>query len=145
MGTLTIAIDRTSLALSPLVFSAADDGTTWGILPGFVLPGRVARTRYAPSNFQHGDVATGSTWQHARLSWDAIPDVATAAALQTAEDELYAAVGQFSYDVTVTKNGVVSVWACDTGSAEPAPLDLMELDHNEPVYSITIPCYPVGA
>lgn len=145
MGTLTFSIARTSLSLSPLVLSANDDSNTWGILPGYTPPGRIARVRYASSNFTHGDVAVGSTWQQAVHSFDVSPTVASAAGLAAAVAELQAALGQFTYLTTVTRNGVAEVWTCDTGSLSPAPLDVNEVDHHQPVYSVTIPCYPVAS
>lgn len=145
MGTLTVSIDRTDLSLSPLVFSAVEDGTTWGILPGYQMPGLVPQVRTATSNFVHGEVATGWTWTQARITFDAAPDVESAAALLAAVDEVRAALGRLSYSVTTTWNGAAQTWTAMPGACQPSTIDAPELDANQPVYSITIPVYPVGA
>ena len=144
MGTLTVSVDRTDLSLSPLVFSASDDGTPWGILPGYQMPGLVPQVRTAASDFTHGEVATSWKWTQARIAFDAFPDAASGAALLAAVDEVRAALGRLSYSVTTTWNGSALTWAAMPGACEPSGVDAPELDANQPVYSITIPVYPVG-
>lgn len=143
MATLIITIDRTSLSLTPLVLSGSDDGTTWGILPGFQMPGQIPRTIYADSPFLHGSVAVSSTWQQAFLAFDACPEVADATGLTAATAELRAALGQLAYTATVALNGAESTWECDPGSLTPAPVDRPEIVANRPVYAVSIPCYPL--
>lgn len=140
---LTIAIDRAGLSLADLVLSGTSDAETWGILPGFTLPGQIANVVYAESPFLHGSVATHATWQQAVLSFDAMPSAADGAALSLAVEELREALAQFSYEVTVTLNSVDYVWTCDMGSLSPSPLDFPEVDANRPIFSVSIPCYPV--
>lgn len=145
MVDLTISIDQTDLSLDPLVLSGVTDANTWGILPGFTMPGLVARNVEAESPFLHGSVVVRSTWQKAFFNLDVFPRVTTGAELATAYGELVAASGQFSYDATVTLNGVASVWRCDCASISPSPLDYPELVTNAPVYSLSIPVYPIAS
>lgn len=142
---LTIAIGRSGLSLADLVLSGTTDAETWGILPGFTLPGQIANIAYAESPWLHGSVATHATWQQAVLSFDAMPNVDSGAGLDAAVAELREALAQFSYVVTVTLNSVSSEWSCDMGSLSPSPLDFPEVDANRPIFSVSIPCYPVPA
>ena len=143
--TLTISIDRTSLDKGALVFSAADDGNPNGIT-AYTPPGRQARIIYAAgSNFVHGATAVGGTWQQAVMSFDTVPDVTTQAALDAFEADLFEAVGQLSYVVTVTVNGSGRDWTCDMGDAVPASREFEDLRDMDPTYTVTIPCYPVAS
>jgi hypothetical protein len=145
VASLTIAIDRAGMTgdPDPLIFSATASEQTWGIMPGFQEPGQIARVNYATAPWVHGDLAVSSSWQHAYLSWQTIPDVASEAALRAAVAEVRAALGRLSFAATVTRNGAASVWACDTGSISPAPVGRIEVSRFQPVYEITIPCYPL--
>ena len=143
MGTLTISVDRTSLSLGPLVFSANDDANVWGIMPGYQQPGLVPETRVASSPLTHGEVATRFKWQQALHQFDAFPNVASAAALTAAKAEVRAALGRLSYSVTVTENGQATIWDCQPGSFMPSPIDYPELDALHPAFAITIPCHPI--
>jgi hypothetical protein len=140
--TFTASIDRSSLSLDPLVLNAGFEGV-WGVLPGWQMPGRQARVTYASSPYLHGDVATHWTWQHGMMSGDVTPQVDTPADMHAAVDALVAAIGRLSYEVTTTWNGVPTVWRCDPGSLTPSAVDYVELRDNQPVYSLSIPCYPL--
>lgn len=148
MSTTLITIDRTSLTLDPLVLSADADGTPLGVT-GFAPPGKVARITYAPDHpDMDGSVALSATWQQALLGFNVVtdqaPDEATVAA-QIAE--LTAALSQFSYLVTTqVGNAPAEVWSAQRGSIALASSDgraFMDLRDHNPVYSVTIPVYPI--
>jgi hypothetical protein len=144
--TLTISIGRTSLSLSPLLFSGSLDGTELGVV-NFQPPARLSRVTYAPDSIDvHGSEAIGASWQQAILGWDWVLDgAANETALQAKYDEVVAAVGQFSYAVTTQANGApAQVWAADMGSVTPPARTYVDLAHpNALVVSVSIPVYPI--
>lgn len=148
MSTLTVSIDRTSLGLSALVFSGADDGTLWGIVgDSFQSPSKHARVTYASdSPWVHGSVATGWSWQQGLLSFDATPAVSSEADLKAAVAEVETALARLAYEATSTPNGVPDVWRCDPGSIVlSGGRSFVDLRDFDPVYTVTIPCYPVSS
>lgn len=146
--TLSISIDRTSLSLSALVLGAQDG--TGGLLSitDYTEPAMQSRIAYAPSSeFMHGDLALGWSWQQALLSFE------VAAFNPASEDEqreavaaLAAAVTQFpAYELTVTVGASpAETWTCDPGSVTPAAArTYVDLRDSDPAWRVTIPCYPV--
>lgn len=144
MSTLTISIDRTALALAPLLLSAADDGTTLGIAD-YTEPALQWRIGYAPdSAHQHGSVALSAAYQQSMLNFSVGTDqVASEAAARAAITELRTALSQFAYTVTVTTNGVAETWTCDPGSIGAASRTFENLKTFNTVYPVSIPCHPV--
>lgn len=142
----SISIDRTSLSLPPLVCAGSRyDGADWVIKTKLVQPGKVARIVYMPDEPDvHGSQPVAASWQQGLLSFDVAPAAFTEQAMVNLVTQLEAALGQFSYQTTVTISGVATVWNCDMGSVEQvngrAYVDL--LGHN-PRYAVTIPVYPV--
>jgi hypothetical protein len=142
----SLSIDRTGLSLSALVFTGAD-GDTRGLVE-LGEPARLGRVTYAaPSPWLHGSQSIAGVWEHTNLNAMVRLEAASAAALQTLKDELVAAVGQFSYTVTTTVNGVVKAWAADMGSVSLAgdSLSYENLRRNVEVYRVTIPVYPIAS
>ena len=149
MATLTISIDRTSLpgSLAPLVFSATEnDGNALGI-ESFTEPGKQARIAYMPdSQDVHGSEPVAWAWQQGLLSWETFADADTEAESRSLLADVVAAVSQFSYTVTVTRNGVADTWSANPGSVVPAgDLTLEELESHNPTYVVTIPVYPIAS
>lgn len=147
MATATLSIDRTGLSLSALVFDGADTGTTH-VLVEMNEPARVNRTSYASAGrFMHGLVPVASTWEHTTLAATVRLEAASAAALETAKDALVAALGQFSFTVTTTVNGVANVWQAERGSMVLAgdSLEYENLRRDVERYRITIPVHPVAS
>ena len=143
MATFSLSIDRTSLSLPPLVLHG-DRQAGWCLMPGWQMPGQQARIAYAASPYLHGDVATDWTWQQGVMSGDVLPVAEDRADLDAIVSELRTALGRLSYDVTVEWNGVSETWRCDPGSMSPSSLTWISIGRNEPVYSLSIPCYPLG-
>jgi hypothetical protein len=141
---LTVSIDRTSLSLSPLVFSATADANPLG-LAAYTPPARQARVIYAPDSINiHGSEALGMSWQQALLNFDWFRESTTEAQLQAAYAEVVAAVEQFSYLVTTqVSDAPAEVWRADPGSVTPSQRDYADLANLSPVYSVSIPVYPI--
>lgn len=145
--TLTITIDRSSLpgSLDPLEFSGNLDDAGLGILD-YQPPARQARVAYAPDSVNtHGSEATGASWQQAILGFDWVCDTAAdETALQAAYEEVVAALGQFSYEVTTQVSGApAQTWSADMGSCAPSQRDYENLANLNPVYAVSIPVYPI--
>lgn len=148
MSTFTISIDRTSLADTPLILSGTA-GTTEALgVSGYQEPGMLPRVRNAPeSDFVHGDLALGWTWQQTFLNFTVF---ATAAATEQAQRdsiaELVLALTQFpAYEVTVTVDDAdAETWQCNPGSVTPLNgRSVYDVRLHNPEWAVTIPCYPV--
>lgn len=148
MSTLTISIDRTSLALAPLVMSAADDETPLGITD-YQEPAIQPRITYAPdSAYVSGSRPLARVWQQSILGWEVVTDHAES------EDEsrdliaeLMQAVSQFAFTTTVVVDGAPpETWTCHTGTLTPTgSRTLSNLENHDPTWSVTIPVHPVRA
>lgn len=146
--TLSITIDRTSLSLADLVLGGQDG--TGGLLAitDYTEPATQARINYAPeSDFVHGSLALGYTWQQTLLSFEVAPFGPTGEQeTRTAVAALVAAVSQFpAYEVTVTVgNAAPETWQCDPGSVVPGGArTYVDLRDSDPFWRVSIPCYPI--
>lgn len=144
--TLTISIDRTALALTPLVLSGRDDGSPLGVTD-FTEPGRQPRIVSISSDHQHGDNPLRWSYQQAVLTFSAFPEADDEATAQAALEELRAAITQgLRYEVTVTiSDAPPKVWTCNPGTLSPPSRDYLNLKHHFPVWSVTLPCHPIPA
>lgn len=148
VATMTVTIDRSGMAGSPadLVLSGKiSDGTALGLLD-YQEPALQPRIRYAPSSdYVHGDLPLAWSWQQSVMSFAVMPiNPANETAAQAALDDLTAAISRLTYAVTVVKSGVTEVWTCNAGSMSPAgSRTRLNLTRNIPVWSVSLPCYPV--
>lgn len=148
MSTFSISIDRTSLSEAPLVLSG-DKGTTAELgVSSYDEPALQARVAYAPpSDFMHGDLALGWTWQQALLTFTVFAtDSSTEQEQRDLIAELVAATTQFpAYEVTVTVDDAdPEVWQCDPGTVAPiGSRNRLNVERHNPEWSVSIPCYPV--
>lgn len=145
--TLTISIDRTSLSLTPLVFSGTLAGTTLGVVE-YSPPAEQARIEYMPDNPHiHGSEPIGAALQQSILSFSWMRVGATAEAeIRASLTEVRAAIRRLEFTVTTTENGAApEVWAGVFGSMALAEnrRDRISLKHLVPVYAVTIPVYPI--
>ena len=142
---LTISIDRTALSLSPLVL-VAENATDLG-LTDYAEPALLPRVSYAPtSDFQHGDVPLGWGWQQTLLNFSFLTIADTEAESRALVDAVRNAITQgLEYEVTVTaSDAAAEVWTCNPGSLTPAGArTLVNMRHVRPVWSVSLPCYPV--
>lgn len=144
--TATVSIDRSSLSLSALTISSNSTGTYTLTENGLGRPAITARTHYASeSPYFHGSTHVAVTKDQSALPLEVLVQAASSTALDTAINALDAALWQFTYDVTVTVDGVAKVWSCS-----PASWSIAEslVSHGRAVQyvellTITIPCYPI--
>lgn len=149
--TLTITIDRTGMAGDPdplVLVSNRADGTSNTVLgcAGFQEPAKQVRRRVAPpSDYMHGDVVLGWSWQQSLLSFEVLPVEATEAEAKAALAELEAAITRLQFAVTtVVGDAPGLVWTCDAGEAIPtAARSYMDLRLVQPKWAVSIPCHPV--
>lgn len=145
--TLTIVIDRTSLSLSPLTFSASLDGATLGVVD-YQPPALQWRLGYMPdSSDAHGSELVSAAYQQAILGFDWVRDGgATETQVQASRAEVAAALAQFSYTVETQVSGApAEVWSADPGSQVPSARVYANLLHRNPVYAVSIPVYPIAS
>lgn len=145
--TLTVSIDRTSLSLAALVFSATLDANALGIV-AYQPPSMQSRLAYMPDSFDvNGSEAIGASWQQAILGFDWVRDNgATETQVQASYAEVLAAIGQFAFPVTTQVSGApAQVWSANRGSMSAAPRTYSDLTYRNPVYAVTIPVYPIAS
>jgi len=146
--TLTISIDRTSLALTPLVMNGHKDPDPSPLgITTYAEPAMQARLAYAPTSaYIHGEAPLGWAWQETMLNFG----VATFG--QTTENasrlllaELRDAITQFSYVVTVTVDDATpEAWTCRPGSLMPSgDRSVIDVTHHIPSWSVSLPAHPV--
>lgn len=152
MASLTITIDRTGMVGDPdplvLVSDRTDAASNIALgCSGFQEPARRMRRRIAPpSDFTHGNVTLGWSWDQALLSFDVMPFDATEAQAKAALAELEAAIARLQFNVTVEVGDAPGlVYLCDAGEAVPVSgRSLVDLRYVRPKWSVEIPCYPIA-
>lgn len=143
--TLVISIDRTSLSLPPLVFSATYGDGELGIVD-YTEPAMQPRIRYAAdSDYEDGSEPRGRTWQQTILGWDFVTDqVVSETESRALVAEVRAAITPLRFLVEVTVAGApTETWRCNTGSLPAVARKRPDLvDHNA-VWPLSLPCHPV--
>lgn len=141
-----VSIDRSSLSLGALVISSTPTDTYVLTGAGLGRPGISWRYTYAPANpYIHGSALLGAVKDQSSLPLEVLVQSNTAANLDAAIKTLTDALDQFSYDVTVTVDGVAKTWSCDPGSyasTDGQVNDARQVQFVE-VLAITIPVYPI--
>lgn len=110
---ISLSIDRASLSLAPLVITGDAAQPMW-LDPSVNRPTFEYRRNYAPPS----SWMAGQTLLSAVLDASTVPAVvylraATSAALATLEDELTTALGQWSYGLTLTVDGVARAFEAE--------------------------------
>jgi hypothetical protein len=145
--TLTITISRTSLSLSPLVFSAALDVNPLGIV-GYQPPALQWRLGRMPDSADvHGSETISASYQQSILGWDWVrEDGSTETQVQASRKEVEAALGQFSYTITTQISGApAEVWSADPGDQVSSARSYEDLANANPVFAVTVPVYPIAS
>ena len=140
-----ISLDRTSLSLAALVLHG-DRQDGWCLMPGWQIPGLVPNNAYASSPNTHGAVATHATWQLGFMSGDVVL-VGAANATDRANQvaELRVALSRLSFPLTQDWGSHSEEWTTQGFSTiTPSPLTYISVSRDEPVYSLTIPVYPLA-
>lgn len=139
--------DRTSLSLSPLVigsnpylddFHMAEDDATW---PSFKM-----RRAYAPdSDFVEGKQLLTAVRDAGEIALTIYAHTSTTALLVTAMDKLEAATSQFTYDFTLTVDGVARTYVAHAELPKWGALDSGMVKAHLMKATITIPLNPAVA
>lgn len=143
MPNFDITIDRTGMDPSTGLVLSGVRQAGWCLMPGWQLPAQIAQTRYVTSDVLHGDTPVSSTWLHTAMSGDVLLEAEDAGERAAAIAELQEALGRVTFAATVNWNGDESVWRCDRGSMTPSAMDYLSVAREQPVYTLTIPCYPL--
>ena len=146
---VSVTIDRTSLGKADLTYTATPGDGVLGIT-AFIPPGRVQRITYAPDvPGMDGSLALAKSLQQALLGWSVVTDGAMdEAAIAAAIAELEEALDQFPRYLVTTQvgNAPAEVWSADPGSvalADSSGRTFVDLSNLDPVYSVTIPVFPI--
>jgi hypothetical protein len=141
----SVSFDRSSLSLSALVASGA--GPTYRITEeGLGRPAVSWRFAAMPdSSDVHGTEYTAAAKEQSSLPL--VIDVygSSTANLETACAALDAALSQFSYETTVTVDGVAQIWSCSPASWSTGLVHAEDVSSFLRTYTITIPVYPIPA
>ena len=125
---ISLTIDRTSLALAPLVITGDPAGPRW-LNPDVKRPAFDYRRGYAPpSAWMPGQTLTSAVLDASEVPATIYHRADTTAALKALEDETTAALGQWSYGLTLVVDGVTVFdglaeiaapsWTLDEGLAQ---------------------------
>lgn len=112
---ISLAFDRSSLSLAPLVITS-DPFASALYLPedGLVWPVFETRRKYAPdSDYEDGRTLLAVTRGATELPLTIYARAASGLALNAAKAELAAAVGQWSYAITLTVDSVAHTYAAE--------------------------------
>lgn len=142
--TLTITISQSG---DDLVLSGSVDSNELGVTR-YSPPALQQRLVYMPDSASvHGSEATSAAWQQALLSFDWVPDrAADEGDVAASYADVVAAIGQFEFTVTTqVSDAAAEVWSANAGSIVLAggSRDYADLAHKNPVYTVTIPVYPL--
>lgn len=145
MSTASVTFDRTSLSLGALVIN--DSSSTYRLTPdGLGDPAMTWRLQQMPdSEAIHGTEYTAASLQQSSLELEVIVMGTSAANLRVNRDALTAALSQFTYDVTVTVDGVSDAWSCAPGSWAAGQVRHEMAAALLQILKVSIPVYPVSS
>jgi hypothetical protein len=110
---LALTLERTALSLAPLVITnnPYDDVALWLPEDGLSEPDFDMRVTYAPdSAYMPGRFKIAAVLDMTSIPCTIYARGTTTSALQSAKNELAAAVSQWAFDVTLTVDGVAQTW-----------------------------------
>lgn len=143
---ITISIDRTSLSLAALVVDSTPGSGFWVPEDGLERPAITQRRQYAgASPWLHGSTLVAATKEQSTLPFTVYTQATTAALLSGQMDELEEALSQFTFDATVTIDGVAKVWACDPADIGWGTVDSGMVRAHIARATVTIPVYPIAS
>lgn len=110
---LSVTVDRTTLALTPLVIGSDPSAGLWIPEGGLGRIGTTWRRTRVGSPFTNRSVQTRAVLDDDTIPLSVYAQAASSAALDTLKDEVEAAFYQWAYDLTVTEDGVAKVFSVD--------------------------------
>lgn len=141
--TTSITFDRTALTLSPLVVGAYSSTATYFLAAdGISRPGFTMRRTYAPDGDIAGKQLLSAVADQGPIQLNIYVQADTTADLQTAIDDLEAASTQWSYDLTVTIDGVARTYQADPEFPQWGQVDAGMVRAFMAHASITVPVNP---
>lgn len=145
MTSLSIALDRESLSLDPLLIPDWPSGATSLWVELVDNPDFVYRYTYAPdSAYVPGKRLMAAVLDQATLPLTIHGQGADSAALAALRAELVAALGQFNYTVTLTLDGADTSWSADCSTPAFGALDYGQQSALMFTATLTIPVNPPG-
>ncbi len=144
--TLTITISQTG---DDLVLSGTPGVGDLGVTR-YSPPALQARLTYMPDSPSiHGSEATGAAWQQSLLTFDWVPDTASDEGdVAASYADVVAAISQFEFTVTTqVSDAAAEDWLANSGSIQlvGGSRGYVDLANHNPVYSVTIPVYPIAS
>jgi hypothetical protein len=143
---LSLTISRASLSLADLVIT--NDPTQPFHLPedGLEEPDVTYRLAYMPdSRDVHGKELVAAALEHSAIPATIYAKAADSATLATLKAELRAALGQFSYDVTLNLDGATATYSADPCGPRWGAVDSGMVKARMAKASVTIPVYPIAS
>lgn len=143
----SVTLDRTSLGLEPLVIAndssaglhLTEEDCTW---PAFTM----RRTYAPPSESVGGEQLEAKVPNQGTIGLGIEAKGSTTTAMKTSMDELTAATTQFSYELTLTVDGVAfGTWNADPEFPNWGALDSGDVKAHITKATITIPINPASA
>lgn len=138
---LSLTIDASPV----LVFSAVRDGSPLGLID-LLEPVYVPRTQYAQgATWLDGSFASSSTWDLSNIAATVELVYDTPANLKAGYTALVAALVRLSYNVTITKNSVATVYKTQGRAGLALAADTLSrwnLERVTEVYRLSIPVLP---
>lgn len=142
---ISLTFDRNSLSLTPLVVTSNPHGTTLHLPEdGLTWPAFGTRRTYAPdSAYAAGRALLAAVKDATEIPVTVYAHGDTTAALNAAQAELEAAVAQWSYDLTLTVDGVPHVYRAEIVLGIPwGPVDSGMVRAHMARTSFSIPLNP---
>lgn len=143
---LSVAITRTALSLGALTIDDQPKSVgLWIPEDGLGRVGKSWRRRTVSSPFINGSVQVGAVLDDGSIPLALYAQAATTAALRTLQDEVEAALFQWSFDLTIAEDGQADTYSCDCADVAWNAYDSGMTRAHLARATVTIPCYPVGA
>lgn len=143
---LSLSIDRTSLALSALTLSGSAPAGDGIVIASLGRPAFQARLVQAPpSDVMPGRVTLGAVKDQGTLPLTVHVLASSSASRASLEQELEEALFQFAYDVTLTIDGSAQTFAADPCVPQWGDLLYGDVRQFTSTASIVIPVNPPGA
>lgn len=141
--TTSVSFDRTALVLSPLVVGTFTPAATyWLPADGLSRADFTMRRTYAPDGDVPGKVKLQAVPDAGTLPLTVYVQADTSANLEAAMDELTDAATQWSYDITVTIDGVSHTYQADPEFPQWGQVETAMVTGFLSRASITIPVNP---
>ena len=144
---LSLTITRAGLSLPDLVITNDPTaGDFWLPEDGLEEPDQTWRLTYMPDHPDlHGKQLLSAVREHSAIPARVYTDAASAADLATNKATLAAALGQFSYTVTLNLDGATAAYSADPCGPRWGAVDSGMVRGRIAAASFVIPVYPIAS